>query len=67
MNTHHEEFLQHISHFVRFLMDGVGDSSAVRDIGIPHRRALEYEQTTEGCVVHQRKSLRVVQVTQVTG
>ena len=48
-------------------MDGIGDSSAVRDIGIPHRRALEYEQVMEGCVVHQRKSLRVVQVIQVTG
>jgi hypothetical protein len=40
-------------------MDGVGNTRAVGDVTILGRRPLEHEQMTEGCMVHQGKSLRV--------
>jgi hypothetical protein len=58
-DAHRKELLQDISDLLRFRMDGLGDGRAVRDIAIPGSGALEHEESTEGCTVHEGKGLRV--------
>jgi len=51
--THCEEFLLDLPDFVSFLMDGLRDACAVRNITISGSGALEQEQAPEGCSVHE--------------